>query len=145
MKHDYYVFQYIILSLIAALLLLLIASLNFSKNIIETNDRIFVSGLFIISCLIGISLAFYPGWIRKSIKERILGTKRKNIQKPARKREGHHPNCERFKNHTIKIKKNVYCAGCLGLVVGCVISIILTFFYILNPIKISSDTFPKLK
>ena len=46
-------------------------------------------------------------------------------------RIGHHPNCQNFKNHIIKIKKRVYCTGCLGLGIGSIISIIILFFYLI--------------
>lgn len=131
MKQKGYVNHYIILSIIAAILLLLLAFFSFSnKKTIGINDRLFVSIFFIISCLIGISLAFYPGWFKRFLKRRVYTATNQKIKKAARKREGHHPNCIQFKNHSIRIKNKLYCAGCLGLALGCIISIFLMVIYI---------------
>jgi hypothetical protein len=122
------------------LLILVFFSFSSSKNI-ATNDWLFVSGIFIFSCLIGISLAIYPGWHRRFLKRRIRTDGNQNIQKKARKREGHHPNCDHFKNHTVKIKNKLYCAGCLGIALGCIISIFIMIFYTLIIVKLSSTIF----
>ncbi len=142
MKQKSYVYQYVILSIIAALLLLLLAFFGLSnfKNI-GINDRMFVSSVFIISCLIGISLAIYPGWFRGFLKRRIHASTIQQNQKTVRRREGHHPNCHQFKSHTIKIKNKVYCAGCLGIALGCVISIFLMIIYTQIDIKLSLDIY----
>lgn len=142
LKQGSYAFQYIILSIIAAFLLILLAFFGLSNfKTIGTNDRLFVSIFFIISCLIGISLTIYPGWYRKSLRRRIHTSTIQQAQKTARKREGHHPNCHQFKSHTIKIKNKIYCAGCLGIALGCVISIFLMIIYIQIDIKLTLDIF----
>ena len=53
-----------------------------------------------------------------------------------RRRQGHHPDCERFESHTIKIKDKVLCAGCTGLALGSIVSIFLMGVYILLPNEI---------
>jgi hypothetical protein len=53
-----------------------------------------------------------------------------------RKRQGHHPDCDKFKSHVIKTKNKVICAGCSGLALGSIISIFLTSAYIVLPNKI---------
>jgi len=142
LKLNNYVYQYIILSIIAALLLLLIAFFGFSNTItIGLNDKLFVGIFFIISCLIGISLAIYPGWLRRLLKRKSHVTTNQNTQKRARKREGHHPNCYRFKSHAIRIKNKLYCAGCLGLALGCILSIFLMVIYIQIDINLSVNIF----
>ena len=142
MKKSYQVVQYIFLSIIAAIILLLLVFLSMSNlNTIKINDRLFVSGFFIISCLIGISLTIYPGWIRRKLKHKIFNKSNKYIQKTERRRYGHHPDCNQFKNHTIRIKNKIYCAGCLGLAIGCLISIFFIIIYMINHIKLPSDIF----
>jgi uncharacterized membrane protein len=64
-----------------------------------------------------------------------------NLKKTSRKREGHHPNCDKFKNHSLRIKNRVYCTGCLGLAIGCIISIILIIFYNSFFVKISPEIY----
>ena len=142
MKQRSLVVQYVIFSIVSTLLLLSIIVFNISnKNILTLNDRLIIGIFFIISCLIGITLAFYPGWIRRLIKNQSKKQPNKNIKKTNRKRIGHHPDCDKFRSHTIKIKDRVYCAGCFGLAIGCLISIILMLIYIPLSLSFSSDIF----
>jgi hypothetical protein len=109
-----------------------------SEKSIGLIDRIFVGIPFILSCLIGITLAFYPGSIRRIIKNRMKKTTKTNAKKTTRKRIGHHPDCDCFKNHRIRVNGKTYCSGCLGISIGCLISIILMVFYILNYFNLST-------
>jgi hypothetical protein len=42
---------------------------------------------------------------------------------------GHHPNCGRFDAHVFQIGRSVFCAGCIGLILGAVLSILGTILY----------------
>ena len=142
MKQRNLAIQYIIFSIIAAILLLFAAFLNISnQNRLELNEILFVSIFFIISCIIGISLTKYPGWIRRNFKFKTNGSINHNSKKLLRKRIGHHPDCEQFKSHTIKIRNKIYCAGCFGLAISSLISICLIIIYISFSIDISSEIF----
>ncbi len=44
--------------------------------------------------------------------------------------KGHHPDCGSFSSHVIQISGRTYCAGCAGLVVGAVIALAGTVFYV---------------
>jgi hypothetical protein len=112
-----------------------------SEDTLGINDRLIVGIIFIICCLVGISLAIYPGWIKRKLGGAIKDSDKKNNEKSARKRIGHHPDCDRFRSHKIRIKDNVYCAGCLGLAIGCLISIILMSMYVTFSFSLSSDFF----
>jgi hypothetical protein len=95
-----------------------------------------VGGAFISSCILGISFAIKPNWIRKSIKRGRHDENEQQAQMRTRKRQGHHPDCDKFKSHVIKTKNKVICAGCSGLALGSIISIFLTSAYIVLPNKI---------
>ena len=102
---------------------------NFSEIINIDFYRIYLAIIFIIICIIGFSISVYPRCYYKIIKN----NKNKNTSKinnKIRKREGHHPKCNKFQNHVIKIKNKKYCTGCLGLGIGSIISIFLTISYI---------------
>jgi protein-S-isoprenylcysteine O-methyltransferase Ste14 len=43
---------------------------------------------------------------------------------------GHHPNCGSFSSHVIQIGGRIYCAGCVGLVVGATIALVGTVCYV---------------
>ena len=66
---------------------------------------------------------------------------RKQTQKTARKRKGHHPDCDQFQNHTIRIDNKTLCAGCLGLSIGAILSIFLMILYIVIRGELSFTTF----
>jgi hypothetical protein len=112
-----------------------------SENTLGISDRIIIGIIFIICCLIGISLSIYPGWIKRKLGGTIKDSAKNINEKPERKRIGHHPDCDRFKSHKISIKDNVYCAGCLGLAIGCLISIILMSIYVTFSCSLSSEFF----
>lgn len=44
--------------------------------------------------------------------------------------EGHHPSCKNYENHIISLKNKKYCAGCSGLILGALISIIGILIYL---------------
>jgi hypothetical protein len=49
---------------------------------------------------------------------------------------GHHPTCGKFSNHVISFSNKIYCAGCTGLIIGAIISILgsLIYFFV-SPIN----------
>jgi hypothetical protein len=108
----------------------------FSKSsvIINNFERMVIALLFIFICIIGILFAFFPGWHNR--KKRHKNNNKNN--KTLKKRKGHHPNCEGFSNHVIKIKNKTYCAGCIGLAIGSLISVFLMILYLMI-IKVNSE------
>jgi hypothetical protein len=132
-----YVFYYLSLSISAALIIILFTIFSQLKlNSVIWNDKLFLSSFIIIGCLFGITLGFYPGWLKKySRNGKEVKVVKKNIK---RKREGHHPDCDKFQNHTILINNKKFCTGCLGLSLGCITSILLVIFYLIFDIIWSS-------
>jgi hypothetical protein len=136
-----YVIYYIFLTIFGIIILILISLLSKTESSLNFYDKIVVTSAFIICCIIGISLSLYPSWFKMLLKNQINLKKDKNIIKKI-KFVGHHPDCENFKSHTIKISKKTYCAGCLGLSIGFTISIIITLIYVLyENIFISNNKF----
>jgi len=128
-KND--IFFYIFLSIVAVILNFILVYFDASKTyIINFYDKLFVAGLVIIGCIFGISLAFFPKWYKKSLRSRKKSQYKKNKLTVSRKRKGHHPDCDEFKDHVFKFKKKVYCTGCFGLAVGAFSSIILVIIYL---------------
>ena len=142
MKQKTNVIYYLILSITAAVLLLTLAFFNSSNTAsVDIYDKLFVGGVFITICLFGISLAIYPGWFKRFTKQEKQNPNRKQTQKTARKRKGHHPDCDQFQNHTIRINNKMFCAGCLGLSIGAILSIFLMILYIVIGGELSFTTF----
>jgi len=74
-------------------------------------------------------MAVWPNWVhRLGIKVKLKIQKNQSHQI---KHQGHHPVCKKFKEHTIKIGDNVYCAGCTGLAVGAGFAIVLMCIYLI--------------
>lgn len=131
MKQKSDIIYYILLSIIAVFLLLMLVYFGSSQTkIMDLYDRLLIGGLFITCCLFGVSLAFYPGWYKKILKTNKNNLDKKNEKKVLRKRKGHHPDCDQFKNHVIGFDSKVFCTGCLGLAIGSVLSIFLMLIYI---------------
>jgi len=142
LKQKTNVFQYLILSIAAAVLLLTLAFFNSSNTTsVDMYDKLFVGGIFIASCLFGISLAIHPGWLKRFTKQEKQNPNEKQTQKTARRRKGHHPDCDQFQNHILKINNKTLCSGCLGLSIGSIISIFLTIIYIIFRNELSSTAF----
>jgi hypothetical protein len=124
------ILYYIFLSSVAAFLLILLTYFGSFNPNINIFDRQIIALFFIACCVFGISLAIYPNWYWKFRKTQNLNLdKKQNIK--IIKRKGHHPNCNQFRNHILEIKNKSYCTGCLGLAIGCFISILLMIFYVI--------------
>jgi hypothetical protein len=102
-----------------------------STNIVKEIDRIIIFLIFILISIFGVSLSFYPRWYKNIVTIKNNKIIKSDSNNKIRNREGHHPNCSKFKNHIIKIKGRKYCAGCFGLGVGSLISIFLLIVYII--------------
>ena len=142
MKQNVYFIYYIILSTLAVVLLLLVIFIGYSNlNTTKITDKLFVGVTFIVSSFFGISLAKYPGWLRRLTGYGNHNHTKKQTQNITQKHIGHHPKCDKFRSHIIKIKNKTYCAGCLGLEIGSIISIILMLIYIFVISSLSSNLF----
>jgi hypothetical protein len=129
LKQTKTILYYNILSSVAAFILILLTFFGSFTPKIIIFDRFIIAIIFIFCCLLGISLAIYPKWYKNFRKNQNFNDYNKqNIKKI--KLKGHHPSCNKFRNHILKIKNKYYCTGCLGLAVGCFISILLMIFYI---------------
>jgi hypothetical protein len=133
-NHKRNIFTYILLSIIAAIFIL-VMTYNTSSVTIDIFDKIFIAGALITSCIFGISIAINPGWLRRFIKHLKKEEKSKETKKTKMKYKGHHPDCGKFKNHIINTKSKSFCTGCLGLTIGSIISIFLIIIYILTDTK----------
>jgi len=49
---------------------------------------------------------------------------------------GHHPNCESFRDHEFQIGNKTFCAGCTGLLIGALISLVTVSAYFLSPVQL---------
>lgn len=127
------ILSFLTLSLIGGILLIVYVSLtpaaSYPTGLI---DRVIVAGVFITICIFGISFALRPNWIRL-----LITKKDEKINHPHngmyRSFRGHHPDCKSFDAHRITPLKKTWCSGCLGLLIGCLLSILVMILYVLFP------------
>lgn len=135
MKKIKSIFYYLLLSFTAVvLIIIMIFSKPNASNSANFFDKFFVAGAFLASCIFGISIAIYPNWWRKNKQNTHIS----DIQtsKKSRLFQGHHPDCSMFRSHVIIIKNKARCAGCVGLLLGALISIFLMILYLTLPFRL---------
>ena len=135
------IFYYLLLSITAIILILImVLAKPITTNTNNYVDKFFVAGIFFTSCLFGISIAIYPSWWRKN-KQKTNHPPNLKRPKTSRSFQGHHPDCNMFKNHIIFIKNKPRCAGCLGLITGASASILLIILYLTITLEISINIY----
>ncbi len=83
------------------------------------------------SCVFGISFTFHPNWVRRYLPQK-KNREKNTTTRLKRSFQGHHPDCHTFQNHTIQWRHKTWCAGCLGLLIGLCVSILLMILYIIT-------------
>jgi hypothetical protein len=110
-----------------------------------------ILSIFILICILGIISALYPSKCKMLMKSggklneidelenelQFLDEKEetnlKNLKRNQIRFKGHHPDCGKFKSHTLLIKGKKYCPGCTGLSVGAFLAILgISIYYFLN-------------
>jgi hypothetical protein len=132
---------YLALSVIgAALLVGLALQTPTSHPLSMFPGKIGIALVFILCCIFGISFSLRPNWVRLFIhkKEETIANRSCTAQ---RSFQGHHPDCETFENHRWISQNKTWCAGCLGLLIGCLLSSILMILYVVVPLHLSPTIF----
>jgi hypothetical protein len=101
---------------------------------ITISEKGVIAGVFITSCVVGISFTFYPNWIRRYYPQK-KNREKNTIKEVKRLFQGHHPDCHTFQNHRIQWKHKTWCAGCLGLLIGLCASTMLMILYLIIDFK----------
>ena len=99
------------------LLLVVLGLLAFSPSvprIIFGAQTMVTGGLFILICAAGLVAAVAP--------RRLRGVGHGARQKPGV--VGHHPDCPEFSGHVLRVYGRALCAGCTGLALGAILSIL---------------------
>ena len=136
MKYKKNVYYYFILSIVAVFFIIILSLFEpVETKYFGIYDKYFVAVFIILVYILGLSLAIYPRWYKKS--KRVIN-KKKQVEKIIRNRKGHHPDCEQFKNHILKFKNKTFCAGCFGLAIGSIVSISLILIYLLTSVNFTA-------
>jgi hypothetical protein len=122
---------YILLSSLTAAMLLIGSWIGlWNGSSLTYDDRLIVGLAFMGSCVLGILLSLGPRKLHSLRKNARMSDPRGSAD---RAWVGHHPDCGKFGDHVIAINRHKYCAGCLGLALGSLISLAITVFCLLVP------------
>jgi hypothetical protein len=106
-----------------------------SITLIDTPlQRTLVGLIFGGICLLGMMAVLLPSrclqilHFRRS-KNNLLYKSKNNIREKKISIRGHHPTCDNFSGHIIQLGSKIYCAGCLGMIIGAVIVLFGSLFY----------------
>jgi hypothetical protein len=105
-------------------------------QLLSTIDRMVIGSALVASFVLGIVSS------AKLVRFKRVngpGSRVDNGSGCQRRRIGHHPDCERFEDHTMVIGGRVRCSGCLGLGLGCVIGLLLLFLVLIDPFVVPSQ------
>jgi hypothetical protein len=121
------------LSIIAAALLLVVFVVSSRQDhSIDSSDKLLPAAAFIASCLLCISFAVRPNWATKLVSRSSPDRDGRSSNANARRLRGHHPDCVRFKSHRISWGGREFCSGCVGLMSGATVSILLMIIYVIS-------------
>jgi hypothetical protein len=121
---------------LAGLCLLPFLLINPPPTIVIPWQTPLIGSLFILICGLGIVAGVSPRHCSLSFRNRtkIVEEKPADPQtQPALdiEKRGHHPTCDAYAGHVLKLQSRTLCAGCSGLVTGAIIAIcgtVLVFF-----------------
>jgi len=97
-------------------------------------QRALVGLIFGGICLLGIIAAIFPSRCSQMLhlgrhNNSLHYKSKKNIRRKKLRIRGHHPTCDNFSGHIIQFGGKIYCAGCLGMIIGGVIVLLGGVFY----------------
>jgi hypothetical protein len=104
--------------------------------------NIVVGSAFAAVCVLGILAVLYPG----SCSGILNFEKRDRYEHSSRRAHepalrGHHPTCERYSTHVLRIGDRRFCATCSGLLVGAIIVLVGIGMYFFGNLRIGEKPF----
>lgn len=134
---DIFLHYFLIIISFLGLCFLLILTFNSTHNstMIDTPLQRALTGLIFEGiCLLGIIAAIFPSRCSQIQhfgrgKNNLNYRSKNNIREEKIGIRGHHPTCNNFSEHIIRIGNKIYCAGCLGMIIGGIIVIFGSLFY----------------
>lgn len=100
----------------------------------------FLGSLFGIECILGILAGLFPSKCTGLLHFRKPQSTSQTIDREETF-QGHHANCGQFKDHVINFRGKTYCAGCTGLIIGAISSLIGVMLYFFLEFDLSSNMF----
>jgi len=137
-KSDFHGQFFLATSLVGLCMLAVMTFLSPSPETIPPWQAPVVNSLFVLICLSGIVAGISPSTCSSLFGSLAGHREHTTIAMPSPnatgEKKGHHPDCGSFSMHTFQFRGKTYCAGCTGLVIGAVVSILGTVaYFILAP------------
>jgi len=124
-RHDFILMLCMSVSIFGVFFIVILA---FNPPIIHENffcRKQLVGSIFSLICVSGISAALFPKQCSQISHFQRVDT---NSTSHLIHTNSHHPNCEEFSAHVIRISNRTLCAACTGLLFGAVVALIGTVF-----------------
>ncbi len=106
-------------------------------------EKLFLGSVFVFLCVIGVSFCVRPNWFKARVMKKDT-TRTRQDHEVRRCFIGHHPDCPVFNHHRITVGKKTWCVGCIGLLVGCLLSSGLMILYVLGLSFVDASMYPVL-
>ena len=123
---------FILVSLIGLMLLIAMAFYPPETEHFFPVRKQVVGSIFIIECFMGMLATLFPRECSRIFRTDTIDSVGmieigSNDRKPVIR--GHHPECNDFSQHVIRIGERTFCAGCSGLLIGALLTLIGAIFY----------------
>ena len=105
-----------------------------------------IGSIFSSICVLGILAVFSPNQCLRILN---IGKKNKIIGSDSAKfvshgisdtLQGHHPTCGKFAAHTFRIRGKIFCAACVGLLLGGLLALVGAFIYFFGDWRFAENT-----
>jgi len=120
--------------------------------------RPIISSTYALICILGAIAVFFPRRCSRVVFLKKWEKTRKTPYKTPQLDEmrmttflgfklthGHHPKCESFSDHELQIGNKTFCAGCTGLLIGALISLVTVSAYFLSQVQIDKAAIPLVR
>lgn len=117
--------------------------------------RPIISSTYTIICVLGAIAVFFPKKCSRIARASDWKPPPKMLYNSSRLDErkttsllgfklthGHHPNCESFYGHEFQVGNKTFCAGCAGLLIGALISLVTVPAYFLSQVQLDRVSIP---
>ena len=126
---------FLVFSFVGLILVAILAnSVPTAQNSISQRKPL-VGAAFSLICVLGILAGIFPSkcsgmfHFRPAKKWKLL-EEPPEIRKETQAFQGHHPDCGNFGAHVFRVGSRTLCAGCVGLILGAVLSLLGTMGYL---------------
>lgn len=134
-NEDVLTIGYMCVSLVGLCLLAVLTFYSNTRNVSLKSQKQLILIVFIAICLLGTVAGFSPSSCSKifhfKARSNAIPNKENSNEEDLMDFMGHHPSCKYFSSHVLRINERFYCAGCTGLAIGAIFSIVGSFLFLL--------------